>query len=86
MEKINCLADFNDLVREAFTCQEGFDNWDEGKTHYPSTFDHKNIRLCDLETVEREWDEANLALVSYVMKHGPELCVAMGADPEEILV
>jgi hypothetical protein len=69
MEKVNHLADFNDLVREAGVAQEAFDQWDQGKTS-----DGWNpAREVDLATVVQEWDEANLTLLLYVREHGEQI-------------
>lgn len=67
----NHIAELNDLIREAYEAQEGFDNWDEGKTYYPNSF-LRDARHCSLEQVVHELDFANLKLVRFVLAH-PEL-------------
>ena len=65
---VNHLADFNDLVLTAADVQERFDQWDAGETMGPLGRYH-----VDLETLMREWDEANLALLLYVQMHHSEI-------------
>ena len=65
-------AELNDLVREAYDAQEGFDNWDQGKTYYPSPFE-KGPRICTLDEVVAELDAANLKLVRFAVENAAAL-------------
>lgn len=64
-------AEFNDLVRKAHDAQETFDSWDEGKAYTPGPFG--GLRLCTLEEVVGEWNEANRKLIEFTLKHGKVL-------------
>lgn len=67
------LQIFHELVRDCFRAEEGFDNWDGGVTFYPSSLVRRKGRKCSLDTVVREWREANAKLIQYVREHGDEI-------------
>jgi hypothetical protein len=70
----NPLPDFNMLVRDAFDAQDAFDQWDDGKTIGDFfVAGQRTMREVDLDTVTREWDEANRKLIEYVLEHGEKL-------------
>lgn len=80
---MNHQAELNDLIREAFSAQTAFDNWDEGKTWPDRTNPWSSEpRLCSLDEVVHELDSANLRLVRFVLDH-PQL-VAELRSPETV--
>lgn len=76
----NPLADFNDLVREAYSAQEAFDNWDEGKTWDAGSKFTKQPRMCALDDLCTEWDAANIKLINFVLEHGQEIMTRIAED------
>ena len=75
---MNHIAELNDLIREAFSAQHAFDNWDEGKTWPDNTNPWSSEpRECTLDTIVRELDEANLKVVEFCLKHGAVLVEAL---------
>jgi hypothetical protein len=80
MSDDNPLPEFNDLVREAMSAQEMFDNWDQGKTFYSGAFGGR--RYCTIDEVTSEWSAANAKLIEYTLKHGQRLLSMERADDE----
>lgn len=74
-------AELNDLIREAYDAQEGFDNWDEGKTYYPHSPFIDGPRKCSLDEVVAELDAANLKLVQFVVWNAVELTAELMPEP-----
>lgn len=69
----NPVPRFNELVFAAAEAQEGFDNWDDGKTYYPSSVLGRGPRECTLDEVVAEWARANIELVQFVFKYGAKI-------------
>lgn len=70
----NPLPEFNDLVRDAFEAQEAFDNWDRGTTW---TGPIVGKRVCTLDQVTKEWDDANRKLIEFVNTYGTKMLLLL---------
>ena len=82
MSSVNYVADLNDLIREAFSAQVAFDEWDEGYT-YDDICGEPVKRHVALDIVVQELDEANLTLVMYVAENHEAIINQMQQHEDE---